>query len=570
MLDSIISIPQFDRFGCRSKVMTSPSKLLSTCFLFSVLSAFSVPLAYSEGAAVNVASYANPNLPNGNLAQGGMFTVFAPNIGPATLVQATDFPLPFELGGTSIEATVGGQTLDCIMIFAVSGQAAAILPSATPIGDGTMSVHFNGVLSATFGVTVVRHSFGTFSVNQQGNGPAVITDPSFALNTLTHSANADDVWIIWGTGLGAVQGNEAAMPLPGELPYDVRVFVGNVETQVIARSRSGCCAGIDQIAFFIPQGVTGCYVSVHVVVEGVTSNFTSMSIAPSGSFCTEGGVGITPSILSRAEQNGSVTIASISLSRQRVSIQTASPLVIDTANAYYTRFDLSGLIAWGGLPGNISTVGSCTVIQYSGADTSVQNPVLKTVLDAGSALQMQGPRGNESIPRNSAGTYAKTLTQVTPLEPTLSDYLDYGIYTVTSMGGADVSAHSADITIGEPFIWSNRNELTTIERSQPLILRYTGGVAGQQIRVYGNSPYTIQEDTYGGAAFFCVGEGNLGSFTIPATVLNTLPDSPISDTNQPTGVLSLEGVQSNSFIIPGFDLAEIKHVDRELVNVDYN
>ena len=58
-------------------------RILYIVSLAILLTLFSLPLAAQPTAVVNVASFANPNLPNGKVAQGSMFTVFGTNIGPA-------------------------------------------------------------------------------------------------------------------------------------------------------------------------------------------------------------------------------------------------------------------------------------------------------------------------------------------------------------------------------------------------------------------------------------------------------------------------------------------------------
>ena len=570
-----------------------------------LLSAVSSAPLFSQGAAVNVASFANPNLPNGDLAQGGMFTVFASNIGPASLAQATSFPLPTELGGTSVQVAVGGQTLDCIMVFSVGGQAAAILPSATPLGDGTMTVRFNGQVRATFSVTVVAHSFGIFSINQQGNGPGVITDASaFLPNTVLNAANPGEAWIIWGTGLGAVQGDEAGGPLPGALPYSIKVFVGDKEAQVIAGSRSGCCAGVDQVAFFVPEDISGCYVPVYVVVEGVTSNFATMAIAPSGDFCSEPGLGLTPDLLSQAQQTGGISFGSINLARQRISFSAAPAqeapnrveqdfsFTSDNFFANYTRYNASELIRFSGLT-DISTIGSCTVFQFTGTEAETTDLVTGTGLDAGGSLQIQGPASAQSAPRGTLGNYFKSLSQPNiPIPsfirhriaqelagvgklPSQKDqfsqpsFLEPGNFTVTAPGGADVGPHTANITVDQPFTWTNRDDINAIDRTRPLEIKYSGGSPDRQIRIFGFSPHSVEGENISGALFFCAGAGNATSFTIPSAVLQALPDSPLLE-GSPTGGLAVAGVKSNPFSASGIDLGTIEHADRDLKPVDFN
>ena len=73
------------------------------------------------------------------------------------------FPLPLALAGTSIKATVDGTTVDLYMIYTSTKQLAAILPSQTPEGTGTLTVTYNGQTSAAAPIRVVRSAFGIFT-----------------------------------------------------------------------------------------------------------------------------------------------------------------------------------------------------------------------------------------------------------------------------------------------------------------------------------------------------------------------------------------------------------------------
>src|SRR5689334_11828885 len=93
-------------------------------------------------AVTNSASYA-PSGPDKNwIAQGSLFVVFGSNLGPARIEHSSSFRLPFSLAGSSVQVQVGGSTVDAIMIYASANQLAAVLPSKTPIGDGTLTVSF--------------------------------------------------------------------------------------------------------------------------------------------------------------------------------------------------------------------------------------------------------------------------------------------------------------------------------------------------------------------------------------------------------------------------------------------
>jgi uncharacterized protein (TIGR03437 family) len=127
----------------------------------------------------NAAAWVPPDLPNSGIAQGSIFTVTGTGLGPATLQQAQTYPLPTTQGlaGTTIQVTVGGVTETCIMVYTVATQVAAILPSATPVGKGTLTLSYQGV-TASIAIQVLAANFGTFTLNEGGTGPGVITDTS--------------------------------------------------------------------------------------------------------------------------------------------------------------------------------------------------------------------------------------------------------------------------------------------------------------------------------------------------------------------------------------------------------
>ena len=158
---------------------------------------------------VNAAAWLPPNLPNSGVAQGAFFTLKGSQLGPSTLVQAANYPLPTTqgLGGTTVKVTVAGVTKTCIMYYASDAQVAGIIPSATPTGTGTITVtSISGTASA--GITIQAANFGTFTLNQGGSGPAVVTDANYNVLTMLNAAHPGDTLILWGTGLGAVGGDE--------------------------------------------------------------------------------------------------------------------------------------------------------------------------------------------------------------------------------------------------------------------------------------------------------------------------------------------------------------------------
>ena len=95
----------------------------------------------------NAASNIPPGLPNAGIAQGAIFSVYGSGLGPANLATA---PAAFQsttLSGTSVAVTVGSTTVNALMYYTSDGQVAALLPSSTPTGAGSVTVTYNGQTS---------------------------------------------------------------------------------------------------------------------------------------------------------------------------------------------------------------------------------------------------------------------------------------------------------------------------------------------------------------------------------------------------------------------------------------
>ena len=121
---------------------------------------------------VNAASNLVPGLPNSGIATGSMFIVYGSNLGPAALTAISAYPLNPVLAGTAVRVTVAGRTVDALPYYTSANQLAAILPSTTPVGEGTITVSYNNAVSAASPITVVGGNVGMYTVNSQGTGDA--------------------------------------------------------------------------------------------------------------------------------------------------------------------------------------------------------------------------------------------------------------------------------------------------------------------------------------------------------------------------------------------------------------
>src|SRR4051812_26689249 len=141
-----------------------------------LVKAFVVFLGFAElgagqvtiGSVVNAGSRVTNTSPFYGIAQGALFAIRGQGLGPDPLQQAS-FPLPTTdgLAGVTVQASVGGATVDCIMVYVSSTEVGAILPSSTPIGTGTVTLNSNGA-TASKPITVVAAAFGIFTTTQGG------------------------------------------------------------------------------------------------------------------------------------------------------------------------------------------------------------------------------------------------------------------------------------------------------------------------------------------------------------------------------------------------------------------
>ncbi len=210
------------------------------------------------------------------------------------------------LAGTSARITVNSTSIDALMVYTSSGQLAAILPSRTPTGDGALTVTYNGTESQTSPIKVVPSALGVYTVTSNGLGPGIITGADYAIKSLRSPARPGEIAVLWGTGLGAAEGDESVPPTPVN-QFSPEVFIGGRQAKVMYAGRAGCCSGLDQINFVVPDGVSGCFVPVAVRNAGVTSNFTTLPVSSAGP-CSDAS-GFSTELLTRAADGGSIRTA---------------------------------------------------------------------------------------------------------------------------------------------------------------------------------------------------------------------------------------------------------------------
>jgi hypothetical protein len=478
-------------------------------FAASALAAlFTTAAPVNRSKIQNNYSYILPGMPNHGIAQGSIFDIFGVGLAMATS-DLQSVPLPTALNGTSVNVTVNGTTTHAILYFVSDGQIAAILPSATPVGSGQITVTVNGQTSAP----------GTMlSLNGAGLGPAAVFDVNSKYLGLTNA----------GSELGPVSGDETMTQVPADLAnIPIEVDIGGKPAQVEYHGRS-IYPGLDQINVQVPGGVSGCHVSVVVRSGDIVSNFGTIPVASSGRTCSEPVVGLTAiqiqNLLSKPVINRGI-------------IDYISSGSADVAFERYTNAQYAAKQPFGP-----ASFGDCTVFNYRNTSMGLGNPIQPDPLDAGPSIKLTTPSGNASLPFQNGAYSISGL-------PTGGSFK--GTYTFTGSGGPDIGAFSSQITFpggGSSFNWSTPNKALSVTRSQGLTITWTqpGSIdPDESIQIYGfafipNAPF--------GAEFACNAPLAQGRFTIPPIVLLALPSQTSLAT--PQAQMEVDLVINKSFTAP--------------------
>jgi uncharacterized protein (TIGR03437 family) len=551
---------------------------------FRILGQSDTPFV-SEGSVLNVASYALPGVPFHGLAQGSMFVVFGNTLGPDAL-QMSSLPRPTELAGTSVQVTVGGVTVDAFLVYTSANQLAAILPSSTPTGDGTLTVTYDGNSGDPVSVHVVRSAPGIFTWNQAGFGPGIIQNwvspTSAPTNSLIEAAAPGQTEILWATGLGPIAEPDNELPPVGDLPLDVTVLVGNQRVTPAYAGRSPQFPAIDQVNFEFPAGVEGCRVPVALMVDDVISNYVTMSAAVSGSTCSDP-TDFMSADLEKVLQNRGGNIGVIGLMRGRGKFVTPGgevPVHMDQIRASFYQRNLTQILSAPGLRENdlqptVPSLGTCVASSFPSGEMVFHptDPVPLFPLDTGPELTITSPSAEaRQVPSAIAGIYGAPLGGGSPGGEVAPDYLEAGRYTVSNgQGGSVIGPFDASVDILLPPNWTNEASISQVSRSQDLTITWVPGDPGKESLVILGASDNLATDTTTG--FVCNAPIDSGTFTVPSTVLLSIsPNTPWTFEGSPTGVLFVGAVPVGNgvkFEAPGIDIGYFHYANWVFKNVDF-
>jgi hypothetical protein len=102
-------------------------------------------------------------------------------------------------------------------------------------------------------------------------------------------------------------------------------------------------------------------------------------------------------------------------------------------------------------------------------------------------------------------------------------FLEPGEVTVTGDGGTDVGGFAVNVNAAGPVMWTNRDQIDVIDRSEALRLTWTGNQGGQALIIGINVDYP----TNSSGVFACLPSPAANSFDVPAYILSNISPSRI-------------------------------------------
>jgi uncharacterized protein (TIGR03437 family) len=511
------------------------SQALSTPMALIVL-ALASPVASFAAAGPTITQILNnssgtpPGLPNYGIAPSSIFIVTGSDLaapGVPALQSSAAPGLPSTLNGASITVVVNGVTTYPALYYTSPTQLAAVLPAATPVGAGTLTVTYGGA-KASANIQVVASAIGINHFNQipiplgvfnPNVDIGVATDAvTGALLTFTNSGVPGEIITLWATGLGAdpADSDTTFSSTPHAVNTPLKIYVGGVPATILYQGSAGY-PGVTQINLTIPASVnTGCYVSLAAVTGKIISNVVVFPIHPGGGTCVEPGRG-TPITGAQILEDVQDTLNAGVLSVLQTNV-TSSKGVLTVTNSAGAGFDHeTGLLAGATGRSGIITPGGCWV-----APTVLGGKLTIAGLDAGS-ISLTGPAGLAiALPPagpDAPGGYSATLAA--GAIPSSG-----GTFAFTGTGGADVGPFNAAVTFSNPiFNWTNQGAAATVVREQGLTVTWTSGNPGTIVYIGGG--LTVQPSTAKSpgliVGYGCRSAVEAGQFTVPDYILLGMP-----------------------------------------------
>ena len=539
-----------------------------------VLSAQSDGPIINPLGVVNGASFARARLGPG-IAPGSVFVIYGAGLGPEEIEQvAPPFPtqLPERPGGTRVEfhSIESGEVFEAFLIYSWQSQVAGIAPSTMPPGQYTAIVTYQDQSSPREPFQVAPAAPGIFTVSMRGYGPGVVQNhespESVPLNRLTQPALPGGYLIVWGTGLGPIDGPDNTNPPVKNVNENVVVEVGGLQIRPSYSGRSPQFPGVDQINVPLPIGETfprGCYIPVRVIATETPSNTVTVSLSDTPGGC-EHPMGFSPETLASLDAGGQVALANLTFGRSTSNVSNSlfRTATTDIGIAFGRFFwaNAEGVALTSGPQGPPPAHGcdsllSGVVVGFIETDRSVVPPAPSPPpfgpLDAGPVLFVIGPSGQlvELQPRENLFAL---IASYDPLGEIAGELIEPGGWRFEGMGGTDIGAFQTEIAVPPLPVLDFPNP---VRLDEPLEITWpaAGLDSSQTLSVTLSVSVTLQEDPFSSTTrsvgVGCRAPADAGRLEIPLEAMQQLPTP-----DNPSGSLSF-GVSSPEvrFTAPGLD-----------------
>jgi uncharacterized protein (TIGR03437 family) len=510
---------------------------LSVQFVTLVVAAPTVPTITQ---VLNNYSLIPAGFVNSGISPGTLFIIKGALLSntPDFVLQNAVTGLQTTLNGATVNVTVNGTTTHPPFYYAGATQLALVLPSNTPLGNGTVTVSYNGQTSASFPIQVVASSFGFAAAYGTGSGTAHAQDLSYNSYSYTNSVAPGATIRLIGSGLGADPTRDTQYVLPSAasaINALAHVYIGGIDSTIFYQGPEGY-PGVDEVDVTVPANApTGCYISlVGVSTTGVTTNFVTLPIGTG--VCQDPGLGTNGTQITSSVSAGQTTVNSgfvemfYSTSPATGSLRHGAPAAVksvvlrpDAAATQVTTgaiasFQSTTASGYGSGSGIVS-IGACIVSESISSTTGGTSTT--TGLNAGT-ITVTGPNAapvtlmsGSSFP---PGYYEAQL-------PAGFLTASGGTFQFQATAGTQVGAFTTQVVFPEPLLqWTNQTAAATVTRSAGLPITWSGGSPGTYVIISGSS-----SSASASGFFTCLAPVAAEQFTVPSYVLATLPASTIGE-----------------------------------------
>lgn len=181
----------------------------------------------------------------------------------------------------------------------------------------------------------------------------------------------------------------------------------------------------------------------------------------------------------------------------------------------------------------------------AGSTVSVPTGITPTSLNAGATINVTGLGGAQSL-TYANGAYSAAFP---------GGFLAAGTYYFNNAtGGSDVGPLLAQASVPNPLTWSELVAISTVDRTSALTVHWTGGDPGSYVTVSGLSVgngASANQYVYG--YFTCAAPVSAGAFTVPATVLMSLPKSAVIQGGSSSMLSVSNTTNAQTFTATGID-----------------